>query len=400
MRTPRLRLWTAGLLSLIAVSVSSAETVKQVSVEGIYDNNAFKSSGGASDVITQTSLYLARRDTSARSGVDYFYTGDIDLFVQSGQRHFTAHHIGISYIRQLGEAKHLFSAGWNFGGRWDRTTFNYYDDLDGSLYANFKLNLAPATSLRMSYRMNLRKYLHLDASSFREHALSLTYNTSLPTRTALKADVSYGYKGYTMARLTTSVVPAPQPTGRMGGGMRRGGWGFFGERGARQTALQSSLPYKSQITLTLRASQSLSPSTGVNAQYLRRFNPSGRGIYQTGLGTGYAEDDDLFEDRYDYQGHEISGGVAQLLPWGSKLTLDAGYVIKNYRNKPALDLNGVSTGQDRRDRKRTLSAGVEMPLGMAADLDLWYTHGTNISNDPFYVYRGNHAFSIGISRKF
>ncbi len=395
MRTRRLSWWTAALLSLMAVSIPShAETVRQVSVDGIYDNNTFKSSGGASDVITQTSFYLARRDTSARAGVEYFYTGDIALFVRSGERHFTAHHVGISYLRQLGKARHLLSAGWNFGGRWDRAIYNYYDDVDGLLYANLKLNLSPATFLRMGYRMNIRKYLHLDASSFREHQTSFTYNTSLPTRTALKGDVTYGYKGYTMTRLTTSTIIVSPP-----GGRRRGG-GPFDQSGVPQTVVQESLPYKSQVTLSLRVSQSVSPSTGVNVQYLRRLNPSSGGFYQSGLGTGYAEDDDLFDDRYDYQGHEVSGGVSQLLPWGSKLTVEGGYLIKDYRNNPALDLNGVSTGQDRNDRKHTLSAGIGMPLGMTSDLNLWYIYGTNASNDPFYTYRSNHAFSFGISRKF
>ena len=393
MRTRCLSLWTVALLFLVVIP-SHAETVKQVSMDGIYDSNAFKSAGGASDVIAQTSLYLARRDTSARSGMEYFYTGDIDLFVRSGQRHFTAHHVGLSYLRQFGEANHLFSAGWNFGGRWDRALYNYYDDVDGALYANFKLNLDPGTSLRLGYRMNIRKYLHLDASSFREHQTSLTYNTSLPTRTALKGDVSYGYKGYTMERLTTSTIIVSGPEDR-----RRGG-GPFGQRGVPQTVVQSTLPYKSQVTLSLRVSQSVSPSTGVNVQYLRRFNPSNGGLYQSSLGTGYAEDDDLFDDRYDYQGHEVSGGMSQLLPWGSKFTVEAGYLIKDYHNKPALDLNGVSIGQDRRDRKHYLSAGVGMPLGMTSDLNLWYIYGTNTSNDPFYVYRRNHAFSFGISRKF
>ncbi|GEM_PF-1001265 len=406
MRTRRLVLWIAGLLSLVAVSAPSrAETVKRVSMESIYDDNAFKSSGGVSDFITQTSFYLARRDTSARAGVEYFYTGDLALFTRSGQRHFTTHHVGVAYIRQFGRARNLFSAGGNLGGRWDRATYNYYNDLDGALYANFKLNLPGATFLRMGYRMNARKYLNLDASSFREHMASLTYNVSLPSRTALRADVSYGYKGYTMERLTTALVAAPQPAaqGGMGRGMRRGPGGipqFRGEVEYQEVVVQSSSPGKSQIALSLRLSQSLSLSTGVNVQYLRRLNPSTGGPYQSGMGTGYAEDDDLFDDRYDYEGHEFSGGVSQLLPWGSKLTLEAGYLVKGYRNKPALDLSGLSLGEDRSDRKRYLSAGVEMPLGMSMDLNLWYIHGTNVSNDPFYAYRGNHAFSLGLSREF
>lgn len=404
MRTHRMLLWTAGLLSLIVVFAPSyAEVVKRVSMESIYDNNAFKSSGGVSDFITQTSFYLARRDTSARTGVEYFYTGDLALFTRSGQRHFTTHHVGVTYIHQFGKARNLFSAGGNFGGRWDRAIYDYYNNLDGSLYANFKLNLPGATFLRMGYRMNARKYLNLDASSFREHLASLTYNVSLPSRTALKADVTYGYKGYTMERLTTALVVVPQPPSRGGMGMRRGPGGFpqvRGETVVQEVVVGSSSPSKSQVALSLRLSQSLSPSTGVNVQYLRRLNPSTGGLYQSGLGTGYAEDDDLFDDRYDYEGHEVSGGVSQLLPWGSKLTVEAGYLIKDYRNKPALDLSGLSLGKDRSDRKRTLSAGVEMPLGMSMDLNLWYIYGTNVSNDPFYAYRGNHAFSIGLSREF
>lgn len=405
MRIQRLISWTAGLFVLIAVSVSSrAETVKRVSVESIYDNNAFKSSDGVSDAITQTSFYLARRDTSAKTGVDYFYTGDLALFTRSGQRHFTTHHIGVAYIRQFGQARNLFSAGWNFGGRWDRATYNYYNDLDGALYANFKLNLSNTTFMRMGYRMNARRYLHLDASSFREHQVSLIYNASLPSRTALKADVSYGYKGYTMERLTTALVLEPQPAAQGRMGMRRGREGGFpqfrGEVAPREVVVQSGSPGKGQLSLNLRVSQSLSPSTGVNAQYLRRLNPSTGGLYQSGLGTGYAGDDDLFDDRYDYEGHEIIGGASQLLPWGSKFTVEAGYLIKDYRNKPALDLNGLAIGRDRSDRRRYLSAGVEMPLGMTFDLNLWYIYSTNASNDPFYNYRGNHVVSAGLSREF
>jgi hypothetical protein len=371
-QTERLVSWTATcLLSLTAVSTpSAAEIVKRVSIEGIYDNNTFKSFDNRADIFTQTSLYLARRDTSAKSGLDCFYSGDIDLFVRTGQRHFTTHHVGVTYVRLLGEAGHLLSAGWNAGGRWDRTPFNYYDNVDVSLLAALKLGLPGFSSLRTSYRLTRRKYLHLDASSYRENLITLTYNTPLSDRTALGADVTYGHKGYTMERL-----PAPE-------------------------AFQSGSPHKDQIALGLRLSRSLSPSAGVNVQYLLRLNPSPAGRYQPGLGTGYAEDDDLFDDRYDYEGHEISGGASQLLPLGAKLTVEAAYLIKNYRGKPALDLDGLPLGRDRRDRRRSLSAGVEMPLGVSMELDLWYAYGTNVSNDPFYAYRGNHAFSIGLSREF
>ena len=65
-----------------------------------------------------------------------------------------------------------------------------------------------------------------------------------------------------------------------------------------------------------------------------------------------------------------------------------------------LDLTGVSAGQDRRDRKNYISAGIELPLGLTYDLDFGYLYSVNRSNDPFYTYRGNHAFSAGISRDF
>jgi hypothetical protein len=440
---------TAGLVVLsAALDPAQAEVVKRVSVDGIYDNNAYKFVDGPSDAITQTSFYLARRDTSAKTGVEYFYNGDFDLFVRASQRHFTAQRVGIAYVRQFGQARRLLSAGGHFGGRWDRAAYNYYDNLDRAVYANFKLNLARTTSLRTTYRLTLRKYFKLDASSFREHLASLALNTAFPTRTALKLEVSYGYKDYTMSR-TVQPVAAKMvvlsgmdrnngmggqsgsgmgsgfqmgggtmgggmgPGSQAGGGMIRGGMmrGRInpGESGTEddETSLvepiiiQSGSPNKNQITLSLRVSQSLLSSTGVNVQYLRRINPSSGGRYQSGLGTGYVvEDDDLFDDRYDYEGHEISGGMSQLLPWGSKLTVDVGYITKDYRDKPALDLEGIPLGADRSDRKRYLSAGIEMPLGMALDVNLWYIYTTNTSNDPLYGYRDNHVVSVGVSREF
>lgn len=423
---------TAGLVVLIAAfDPAQAEIVKRVSVDGIYDNNAYKFVDGPSDAVTQTSFYLARRDTSARTGVEYFYNGDFDLFVRASQRHFTTQRVGLAYVRQFGQARHLLSAGGNFGGRWDRAVYKYYDTLDGAVYANFKLNLARTTSLRTTYRLTLRKYLKLDASSFREHLASLALNTAFPTRTALKLEVSYGYKDYTSSRValvaatkrvgSTGMNGMDGMGGRMGGGMGPGSMGWSGMWNgtwrrwvggdttasasapalpAIPTILQYGSPNKGQIALSLRVSQSLLTSTGIYAQYLRRINPSDGGRYQSGLWTGYAEDDDLFDDRYDYEGHEISGGMSQLLPWGSKLTVEGSYMTKDYRNKPALDLDGFPLGEDRSDRKRTLSAGIEMPLGMAFDVNLWYIYTTNTSNDPLYGYRGNHVVSVGVSREF
>ena len=375
--------------TLLPWEAGPAEGAKRISIGGIYDNNAYGSYAEKTDYITQVGVYLAGRRGSEGSEIEYYYSGNGNLFAQSGTRTFAINRIGVAYARQLGEGRSGFTAGGSFSLRLDRSYYDVYDYFGARGYINGKWYVRPSVLLRLGYRLRLREYWNLDEFSYTEHYLFAQVSKFLPTRTTLRGDISFGYKDHR----------SPE-RGSFGYGPGQGGRGRMWS--APSDPVDSGVPGEGQVVLALQVAQSLAENTGLSLRYQTRLNTTSTPHYVSGEKSAYSEDEDIFNDRYDYEGHEWTARLTQQLPGRVRAVLGGGYEIRNYDGRPALDLLGEPTasGALREDRSAFGSISVERPLTERVTAGVWYGFERNRSNDPYYDYNGRHSLSVGFDIRF
>lgn len=251
------------------------------------------------------------------------------------------------------------------------------------------------------YRIRARWYANLEEFSNVEHYLFARFTHFFPTRTSLIVETNYGRKNY-LQGVATDASPSPEAEHY---GWHDGGRGHMGTPwwGAEASAGGSRYGVGQAVGL-LRLAQSLDNSTGLSLQVLLRRNPANNVRYLAGQVSGYTTEDELFDDRYGYESHELSGTLTRLLPWRMTLVMGSEAQWKDYVNRPALDLSGqpLATGELRHDRRfaawvtlaRTLSTG-NRELSLLVEL-YWLD---NRSNDRYYDY-STATFSVGVSTEF
>ena len=365
-----------------------AEIVEKVSVGTTYDSNAYGSYAREADTITQIGLYLANRNKGEGSLFEYYYSGNGNIFARSGNRSFVVNRLGMIYARELGDGRNSVVAGASVAVRLDRSYYNVYDYVGAQLAVNGKWYAAPSVLTRMGYRMRLRDYWNLDALNYTEHRLSAQVSKFLPSRTTIRGDISFGYRNNRDAQVE---MPA------YGGGPFRGGRGRFAP-----TTVDPGVPDESQVVLGFQVAQSLFENTGLSLRYQARINTSNETYYLAGEESGYSDDTDLFNDRYDYEGHEWTARLTQQLPLRLRLVLEGGHEIRSFDGREALDEEGnpIGDGVFRDDRTTFASAAFEKPLTSRLDLGIWYGYQKNRSNDLYYEYDARHSLSADLKLGF
>ena len=359
-----------------------AETVKNVSVVSTFDNNAYGSSAEKADQITQVGIYFAGRNWNDVSQIEYFYAGNGNLFAQSGERNFTTNNFGILYGRKLGEEKDRLYAGGNFSFRLDRSYYDVYDYVGAKGFVNGKWYVHPSVLLRLGYRLRLRHYWNLESFSYNEHYLFAQISKFLPSKTTLRGEISFGYKNH----------PNPEGINNFN----------FGPARRFRLPADPGVPDEGQAVLAVQVAQSLAANTGISLRYQTRINTTSDRFFLSGEETGYSDDEDIFNDRYDYEGHEWTFRLTQLLPRRLGMEIEGGYEIRNYDGREALDLSGqpIVSGAFRRDRTTVASIFFEKPIFQNLSAGIWYGYDRNRVNDAYYDYSGRQSLSMELKLGF
>ena len=359
---------------------AQAEVEKSISVGSTYDNNAYGSYEGEADYITSVDIGLANRLTGDRHELETYYAGNGNIFAQVGARTFLTNDFGILYARRIGEGRDGIYAGGSASFRLGRAPYDAYDyagfqgTVTGKWYAD------PTVMLRSGYRLRYRNFWNLKAYSYTEHYLFAQINKFLPSRTTLRGEISYGYKNHRDPEEETFDF----------GRFQRG-------RNFMPTVTaEPGVPDQGQVALRMQVAQSLAENTGLSVRYEARLNTSDNGYDPYWEALGYSEDSDVFNDRYDYTGHEWTARLTQQLPWTLRAVLETGYESRHYDGRTAFDLSGepIASGDFRKDRNTFAGISLEAPLTPSVDAELWYGYERNRSNDLYYDYGGRHSFSV------
>ena len=350
------------LLLLFVLSLTgqaAAQLVPRLNLYSSYTDNLFQNYGRQSAWVTHAFVDL---DYVSSAAVNLYYSGSAKVFAEYGDLFTHTHRTGVSYVR-LERARDALYAGAELALRLDQPLYNYRDLLQADLYATAKRYLRPALLARAGYALGYREYLNARDYSFFEQTAFAQLSRFLPTRTTVQVRFELGLKTYAReVDRDATVVPA--------------------RAGSDRNLVQ--------LVSRFKVAQSLGSNTGLQLEYLHRANLAGQSRYTEE--EFYNPDDDLFDDRYSYDGSQFRTTLKHLAGWGVQVEATGNAERRHYTGRPALDLEGflLDPASTRQDTRKSLGLAAEKSFyvdqGWVREIQvqLEWLYRRIDSNDPYY----------------
>ena len=334
-----------------------------------YHSNAFYNYKQLADFTNYTGIGLKHYFNGEKIQSRIFYNGDLNAFKTYSERFYHQHHFGYDGLAANAANTQTLYFGLSYSRNDFQANYNFYDSWKVEGYLNSRIEFLPNLIGRFGYTLTHKKYVDLPEFSYQEHDFYLQGNTFFQSGTSIALLINYGLKNY---------IPLPISPGRRG----------------RNVAQYSDLPGVDQLVTSIKIAQSLGTKTALSLKYLNRTNPglvAGAAAVAT-EGELFTENE-LFDDRYGYQGHEFNLTFTHYLPFYIKMETNASLQLKNYLNRQIYNLDGdlTLTNADRSDKRRIfwgrVSRGVGAKWGLK-NLELYLDAGyiQNASNDPYYQF--------------
>ena len=359
----------------ISTSNIFSQTSISVSQDIAYYSNSFYNYRQLPDVNDYIGLNVAHvfKGKSVQSRI--YYKGDLNFFKNYSDRLYHNQTIGYDgYTVSKDNRKTLyFGANWNMHD--GRDIYDYYDYRKLQFYVNSKIYFRANLIGTLGYILNNRSYAELPEFSYWEHYLYTQLNTFFQTGTSITMIVNYGLKNYIPLQIS----------------------------GTRRNPEFFEMPSVDQLVSSIKVAQSLGQKTSLSIKYLNRLNP---GLVAGSAAVMNTDDlfteDELFDDRYGYSGHEFSVNFNHFLPAYIKLELGSTYYLKDYQNRQVYDLVGdLDISKNTRSDQRSLvwaSLSRTFPVNWGiknVKLTLQGGYLKNNSNDSYYQF-DNYFGSLGL----
>lgn len=352
---------------LLGLGTARAQPAVRLNLYSSYTDNLFQSSQPHADWVN---LLYVDLDWGLGGNTGLYYTGNASLFREYSELFNHAHVLGLNYARD-GRAGEL-RAGASLSARLDRRLYDYRDFAGGGAFVEAKRYLREDLVGRAGYTLRLQEYLKVSRQSYAEQSANARLTRFLPSRTTVDLRAELGVKSY----------------------LRRGEVFLPGADRGRHLVQGSG---------DLKLAQSLGQRTGLQLEYTRQHSFSGQGRFL--FGPLYDFDDELFSDRYSYQGQTLGLTLKHLGLWDSQLELSGQLGSRNYVERLALDLDGFPLGLDQKRRDRWQLLKLELirffqpARGPGLELGLHWSYRRTNSNDPYYD-AGVNTYSAGLQTSF
>ena len=361
---------------LATIAPAAAQIIPRVNLYSSYTDNLFQNYNQQSAWINHAFIDL---DYLPNADLNIYYSGSANVFSDYEDLFSHIHRTGVSYMR-LGEDKDhtTFYAAAELALRLNRPLYDYRDFLQAETYANFKAYLKPTLLSRCGYSLRYQEYLNAGDYSFLEQVVFAQFSQFLPSRTTLQMHAELGLKTYAReAASDTAAIPV-------------------------RTGSDRNLM---QLITRLKIAQALGNNTGLQLEYRRRATLSGRSRFSEK--EFYNPNDDLFDDRYSYNGHELRSTLKHLAPWGLLVELSGRLEHRDYTGRPALDLEGflVAEAATREDNRKTVALTTERTFYLQEGrvreirLQLEWLYRDIESNDAYYQ-TDSQVYATGIQIEF
>jgi hypothetical protein len=365
--------WILGCW-VLAPTLSQAQIIPRVNLNTSYTDNLFQSYNQRSDWINQAYIDL---DYVFDGPFNLYYNGSANQFNENGDLFSHTHQLGLSYVKQW-DQRNLLQIGTDLSTRLDRPVYQYRDMVEASTYINAKFYLRPEWLARSGYSLSYLEYLNAGSYSFFEQSAFFQLSRFLSSRTTVQLRTELGLKTYAQSANTEDILLPVRA-------------------GESRNLLQWVGRFK--------VAQSLGDYTGLQIEYRKRANLSGRSRY-TDVAF-YNPDDDLFDDRYSYQGDSLGATLKHIAPLEVDLEASGQLESRRYTGRLALDLVGepLPSGATRQDTRQTLrlAAGKDFYLNQGpaqtVRLQLEWLYRNTDSNDPYYSADAR-TYTAGLSFEF
>ncbi len=370
--------WMLIFFFIITITAINAQTSLSVAQYLAYNSNSFYNYKQLPDFSDQIIFSASHIFEGEKVQSQIYYQGDLNFFKTYSER--------LYHVQMLGYDGYLLDSALKqtiyFGANWQwhdgQEIYNSYDFWKQQGYASSKFYFRPNLIGKFGYQLSNRNYTELPEFSYWEHYLYAQFNTFFQTGTSFTLFFNYGFKNYLPVQISSS----------------------------RRNPQFIEMPSVDQFVSSLKISQSLGAKTSISFFYLNRVNP--------GLASGSASvintenlftENELFDDRYGYNGHEISLQLIRYLPGYFKLELAATQYWKNYLNRQIYDLAGNSSLAEntRKDLRSLFWASLSRSFAFnyrLKNMTVILSGGflKNNSNDRYYQF--DNAFgSLGLQFK-
>jgi hypothetical protein len=352
-------------------------------------SNLFQNRYAEKDQLSDLSFYFDKN----LGMLSFFAEGKYSYLFENTNLAYYIQDAGIDYIVPLNEksAFYFSLAGRGTLYRSDFADFNY---LAANFFVAFKSYIDQTSILKSNYSMDYKNYRD-SVYDFISHSLMISFDKYFQSKTTLKGEMDWGYKYFFDPFLTEDTPVTENSDGYMG--------------------TLSQGPRGKAYSTKHDPSDPMNPPAQTNGQGIQVFSLSG--LIAQGLGnkvglrfTGmkqwvlggqnpffFIEEFYMVEnpsyDRFSWEGYQIGSQLTFLMPWNIQLKL--GYTVsqKEFPGIESLDLEGISLGITRKDKRKQIDVRVEKNFARFS-VFASYFYVDNSSNDLYFDWNG-HFFSVG-----
>lgn len=364
------------LVILFAFTDSRAQVSFYLSTEQEYNDNPFRSS-------LPTKSFISSFEGGLEfdlGGIELGYYGNYINFDVIPERNY--------YWHQAAIWKNFENSTIGFFAeqRINKTDYNYFDytNITGYYQTQFETD---GFYFSLTPNLSLTKYNNISILDNFKASLNYSINHGFETGTTLIFGGGLNFKKY--------LDP-----------VQTGTFSYYDEN---NLLIQGSYTDKNVSSLTQiltygRIAQSLTPTTGLAAQFTNRSIVNGFANQIKDLNMVYGDESEIFDDPVNYEGNGLAFELTQVL--GESAAVKAGYYLnkKSYPSQGTYDALGYyDTGIMRTDTQNLFNLSIKknFALGESEEstisVGLNYQYINNKSNSYWFNYTGN---SVNLSFGF
>jgi len=367
--------WVIILLSVLPLT-ANAQWNFNISTENEYNDNPFRSQ-------LPTETFINSLNFDLRKEFDLFslqYSGNYFNFSAVPERNFYMHQLSASVSFENG------AMGIIAEQRLGKDIYTYFDYTNITGYYTHQFNIEDYY-LTLTPNLSLTKYPGISILDNSKISLSTLLNHGFDSGTTVILGGAFTFKKYL------------NPT-------QYGEYTYLDENNSLVTEryIDQNISSLTQILSFARIAQSVTPTTGIAAQFTNRSILSGVASFVKDLNMIYGDESEIFDDPVNYEGNNYSVEVTQIL--FDDLTLKGSLFLNNkfYPSQGVYDqANNYDTGIMRSDKQKifNFTLNKSFPLGdsesINLNLGLQYQWIDNSSNSTLFNYRSNSVnLSLGI----
>jgi hypothetical protein len=371
------------LMLMLPVGVLLPDTLSLSFFQNVTDN-LFQNTCAEPDHLSNMSFSIDKNF----SRLSLFSFGEYSYLFENSDISYYSQDLGLDYLQPLNDKSALYFSllGRGYFYRSDYNDYNYFS-VNG--YIALKSYLSQTSILKSSYTFEYKSY-RTSIFDFLSHSLFISADKYFPSKTTIKAEMSWGYKYFFEPYQTVNTeapVEMPSFQGGKGRGKHSGMGNVYDTPDAPISTQREGGEGIQVFSAGVLLAQGIGNNIGINLTGMKQWVLSGENPFD------FVEEFYMVEnpsyDRFSWSGIQIGSQVSFLIPWNAEMKVDFKYTDKEFPGIESLNLDGESLGVTRNDQRSQFGVRVQKNFA-SLTLLLSYSCVVNRSNDPYYDWKGNY----------